>query len=171
MSLRHAQSPRDQKINLYLGRASIAISFIGIAFGAIVLTVVISFARIMSAASCNTCSISTPPLPTDWTTLPPMTTTSGPQCALTVDDSCYQYRSSFSRLECQHLSGLIQVDQDTHQFVCYHNKCDNYPIRMMCFKHRFVSALFQSCSSLGVYVVRCVRLIRCVFVHIVSFVH
>jgi hypothetical protein len=140
MSLRNSQSPRDQKMNLYMGRASIAISFFGIAFGAVVLTVVLSFARSMSASNCIT-TPTTSLILSNSTTLPFVSTTSVPQCALRVDDTCYKYSSSYSRLECDSLSGLVQPDQVTHRLLCYHNRCDDYAIRTMCFKHRFVTSL------------------------------
>ena len=135
MSQRIPRSQRDQKMNVYLTRASIIVSLMGVAFGAAVLTIVLSIARTFSPGNC--CDpISTAPLLTTTTSSLNETTSPPLKCAFQLNDICYRYSSSYNRIDCDNLNGTVGVDSVTQRYVCYHNKCDDYAVRMKCFRHR-----------------------------------
>ena len=135
--MRKATNHREHQMKIFYGRASLVVSFVGIAVGAVTLTLILSFARGWSQNNTET--------RTRTTTMPPvvMATTSPttpviPRCPFRFGSVCYQFESTFSAAECVAIVGVIGRDENTMRLVCYHNTCSDYSVNNMCFKYRSV---------------------------------
>lgn len=142
LSQRISESPRQQRLNLYFGRASIVVSLTGIALGAVALTVGLSLARGMSASNyLNSQSTSRVPsydaFMNQTTTKPPGDAIATPPC-YRINSACFFYVSTYGPLECSEVNGVMGYDAEIQRSVCYHNTCEDYSVEGKCFKYRLV---------------------------------